>query len=102
MKKAKLLIACGSGIATSTVIAVRVKELCEKHGYQVHVEQVKIVEVEKKASDYDLIISSAQVPSSVKTPSVLAVNYLTGINEEKTDQEIVGKLREVCDEKEPL
>ena len=32
MKEYHILIACGSGIATSTVIANRVKNLCEDNG----------------------------------------------------------------------
>lgn len=89
MKKFRILISCGSGIATSTVIANRVKEITEKSGYSVHVEQVKIVEVEKRAPEFDLIVSSAQVPSTVKTPSVMAINYLTGLNKEQTDKQIL-------------
>ncbi len=41
MKEYHILIACGSGIATSTVIANRVKNLCEDNGFKVKVQQVK-------------------------------------------------------------
>ena len=37
MKEYHILIACGSGIATSTVIANRVKNLCEDNGFKVKV-----------------------------------------------------------------
>ena len=43
MKEYHILIACGNGIATSTVIANRVKNLCEDNGFKVKVQQVKIV-----------------------------------------------------------
>ena len=33
MKTYKILVACGSGVATSTVIADRVKKLCESNGF---------------------------------------------------------------------
>jgi galactitol PTS system EIIB component len=92
MKKFRVLISCGSGIATSTVIANRVREICEQNGFGVNIEQVKIVEVEKRATDFDLIVSSAQVPASVKTPSVMAINYLTGLNKEQTDKQIIDLL----------
>ena len=92
MKKVRVLISCGSGVATSTVIANRVRDVCESNGYSVNIEQVKIVEVEKRAPQFDLIVSSAQVPADVKTPSVMAINYLSGINKEQTDQEILDVL----------
>jgi galactitol PTS system EIIB component len=92
MKKFRVLISCGSGIATSTVIANRVKEICEQNGFGVNIEQVKIVEVENRAKEFDLIVSSAQVPTGVKTPSVMAINYLTGLNKEQTDKQIIDIL----------
>lgn len=92
MKTYNILIACGSGVATSTVIANRVKNLVTKAGYNVKVEQVKIVEVEKLAPNYDLIVASTQIPQTISTPYVFAINYLTGINKESTDKEILEKM----------
>jgi PTS system galactitol-specific IIB component len=93
MKK-RILVACGSGVATSTVIASRIREICKAAGIDAYVEQVKIVEVASKAHDFDLIVASTKVPTSVKVPSVSGVSYLTGIGAEKTDKEIVEKLKQ--------
>ena len=93
MKTYKILIACGAGVATSTLIADRVKRLCEKNGFQVSVQQTKVVQVEGMAKDYDLIVSSTKVPSSVQTACVFALSYLTGINMDQTDAEIIDKLK---------
>lgn len=95
-KVLNILVACGSGIATSTVIANRVKNICKDAGYEVKVTQTKVVEVEGKADDYDLIVASTQVPSTVKTPSVRAIAYLTGVGKEKVDQEILEKVKEIA------
>ena len=62
MKEYRVLVACGSGIATSTVIATRV---------------------------------STRVPDTVKTPAVFAINYLTGMNKEATDAEILKIVKEL-------
>lgn len=95
MKTYRILVACGSGIATSTVIANRVKKLCEDNGFTVKVEQRKITEVEGLAPDFDLIVSSTRVPATVKTPAVFAINYLTGINKEATDAQVIKILKEL-------
>ncbi|MBE6083662.1 MULTISPECIES: PTS sugar transporter subunit IIB [Tissierellales] len=97
MKTYKILVSCGSGIATSTVIANRVKKLCEDNEIDVSIKQVKIVEVEKLAPDYDLIVSSTRVPNTVKTPSIFAISYLTGVNQEATDKEVVSKLKHIVE-----
>lgn len=88
MKEYHILIACGSGIATSTVIANRVKNLCEDNGFKVKVQQVK-----KMAPEFDLIVASTRVPETVTTPSVFAINYLTGIKPEAVDEQILTVLR---------
>lgn len=92
----KILIACGTGIATSTVIAVRVQEMCEKNGYKVKVEQCKVTEVDGLAKNYDLVVASTKIPPTVTTPYVLAIPYLTGVGMEKTDKEVLDKLAEVA------
>ena len=59
------------------------------------VEQRKITEVEGLAPDYDIIVSSTRVPDTVKTPAVFAINYLTGMNKEATDAEILKIVKEL-------
>lgn len=93
MKTYHILVACGSGIATSTVISNRVRKICEDAGIKIIIKQVKVVEVENIANDFDLIVASTRVPNTVKTPFVFAINYLTGINVEATDKEILDKLK---------
>jgi len=95
MKTYRILIACGTGIATSTVIADRVTKLCEANGFKVNVQQTKVVQVEGIANDYDLIVASTKIPSTVKVPYVSALSYLTGINREKTDAEIIDILKKL-------
>ena len=77
------------------MIANRVKNLCEDNGFAVKVQQVKIVEVEKMAPEYDLIVASTRVPDTVTTPSVFAINYLTGIKPEAVDEQILDVLKKL-------
>ena len=72
MKTYKILVACGSGVATSTVIADRVKKLCESNGFKVNVQQVKVVQVENMCKDFDLIVASTKIPDTITTPYVFA------------------------------
>ena len=97
MRTYKILIACGSGVATSTVIADRVKRLCEENGFNVNIQQVKVVQVENMSKEYDLIVASTKIPETVTTPYVFAINYLTGVNREKTDADIIEKLKKLSE-----
>jgi PTS system galactitol-specific IIB component len=95
MKTYRILVACGTGIATSTVIADRIKNICEKAGFKVSVEQCKVTQVEGLAKTFDLIVASTQIPKTITTPYISGLSYLTGINREGTDAAIVARLKEL-------
>ena len=90
----RILVACGNGIATSTVVATKIREKCEEAGISVTVTQCKLLEVEAKADDYDLLVTTGKFTGgSVKCPTVGAISLLTGINEEATLNEILSYLK---------
>ena len=41
----RVLIACGAGIATSTIVVSKVEELVKKHNLDVDIKQIKIAEI---------------------------------------------------------
>lgn len=57
----RVLIACGNGVATSTVVASKVKEYCAANGVDIQVTQCKMLELHDKANDYDLVVQLRQV-----------------------------------------
>lgn len=90
----RILVACGNGIATSTVVATKIREKCEEAGISVTVTQCKLLEVEAKADDYDLLVTTGKFTGgNVKCPTVGAISLLTGINEEATLNEILSYLK---------
>ncbi len=90
----KVLVACGNGIATSTVVATKIREKCEDNGIPVIVTQCKLLEVESKADDYDLLVTTGKFTGGgVNIPVVTAISLLTGIGEEKTLDEILAYLK---------
>ena len=57
----KILVACGTAIATSTVVAKKLEEKLRGRGLAVAIDQCKASEVGSKASGYDLIVSTTRV-----------------------------------------
>ena len=101
----KVLIACGTAIATATVVATKVKELCKANKIPAAVSQCKSFEVKGKTNfqKYDLIVSSTKVSGEqtidgVRTingvPILNAIPFLSGLNKEKLEQEILEVLRQ--------
>lgn len=92
MKK-RILIVCGTGIATSTVVAQRVRELLVRNGIEAELKQCLTSEVLWEAQSADLIVATTQIPAAVKIPTVNGVPFLTGIGVDLTEVEIIANLK---------
>ncbi len=92
MKKPfSVLVVCGTGIATSTMVATKVKEYMGAHGLgPVNIRQGKVMDL-LKSVDADVIVATTQVPSSVTVPVINAIPLLTGIG----SQSVFDQLEEV-------
>jgi PTS system galactitol-specific IIB component len=75
----KIVVACGTAIATSTHVAIKVRELLEERGLRIHTIQCRVPEVPSLAPDADLVIATAQVPYDIDVPVVDGIPFLTGI-----------------------
>lgn len=89
----KLLIMCGTGIATSTVVAGKVKTWLEENGFKdVKVYQSKISEELNRVDEYDVVITTTLVPDSIKDKVINGVALLTGIGKDEMFEEVRTKL----------
>ncbi len=92
MKTKTIIIACATGVATSTLVANRVEDLAKKNGITIKLIQCKIAEVASKQGEADLIIASTILPTSYNIPAIKATAYITGIGAEKIDAQILEVL----------
>lgn len=85
----RILVACGNGIATSTVVASKIRSYMSEKGVQVETNQTKLMEVPGKVQDYDVLVTTGQFNGQTKgVPYVKGMPLLTGIGAEQTLQEI--------------
>ena len=92
MKK-RILVACGAGIATSTVVCDRVERLVKENKIDATVTQCKIAEVGSLEDQADLIISTTILPREFKIPAIKATAYISGIGADKLDEKILSYLK---------
>lgn len=93
----KIVVSCGTGIATSTAVRHKIVENLKERGYgpdKVEIGQCRVSDLPTFADNYDLIISTAALPSSIKKPYVLGLAFLTGIGVDKVMDEVVKKIEE--------
>lgn len=89
----RLLIACGAGIATSTIVVKKVEELVKKHNLDVDIKQIQISEAASLQSEADLIVSTTMLPTTYNIPAIIATSYITGFGEEELEEEILSYLK---------
>ncbi len=90
----RILVACGTAIATSTLVAVQIKEEMKNRGIEVETRQCKATEVPSYAQDVDLIVSTTPVPTSLGKPVIQTLAFLTGVGKEDVLNQIEKALRE--------
>jgi galactitol PTS system EIIB component len=90
MTKKNVLAVCGAGIATSSVVMLKVKELAEIHKLDIAVTKCQVGEYESKARSqhFDLIVSTTRL-SDIGIPVLDGKPFLTGIGLESIEQKIV-------------
>jgi PTS system galactitol-specific IIB component len=95
-RKFRILLLCGTGIATSTAMNAKIQDVLREQGLAASVElrQGKIADVLRGSVDADLVVATAQVPSTVKVPIINGVPLLTGIGAETVLDQIVAAVRQ--------
>ncbi|AGK55435.1 PTS sugar transporter subunit IIB [Bacillus sp. 1NLA3E] len=93
MKKFTILVACGAGIATSTVVCQKVETLVKENNINAEIIQCKIAEVKSRQQGADLIVSTTILPTTYEIPAIIATAYISGIGMDKLSQKILDHLK---------
>ncbi|CAI9388224.1 PTS sugar transporter subunit IIB [Niallia sp. JL1B1071] len=90
----KILIACGAGIATSTVALNKLQDALKERGLlnQVTLHQTTVAELASKANEYDLIVTTTNFTKELNIPVVKGLSFITNVGKEKTIEEVITKL----------
>ena len=91
--KKRILVACGTAIATSTVVARKIEEELAKRGIDVVTNQCKAAEVPSKVEGHDLVVTTTYVSGTGDVPVIHSVSFLTGIGIEQDIEKIVEHLK---------
>lgn len=89
-----ILVACGSGIATSTAIVGALREFLDEKGINCNIEQCSILEIEEYQDRCDFIVSSSKLHKDYSIPNINGVAFLTGIGLDETKEAILKELTE--------
>ncbi|UPQ86001.1 PTS sugar transporter subunit IIB [Ignavigranum ruoffiae] len=90
----KILIMCGSGIATSTVVTKKVEEWLKnkKMDKDAKIYQSKVAAEVSHVDEYDAVISTTVVPDKIKDKVINGVPLLTGVGSDAVFKQLEEKL----------
>lgn len=94
MKKIRILCVCGSGIVSSSMAALKLKDILEKRNFDVEVSEASSANIDTlvAGAHFDLIACVSPVNEDLGIPKVNAVGLVTGIGEEAVIDECVSIL----------
>jgi galactitol PTS system EIIB component len=89
-KKKRILVACGTGMATSTAVTESLREALEDRGINVEMSQCKISEIDSYVDSFEphAIVSTADVDGDYEVPVFSGRAFLTGVGEDEVVEDI--------------
>ncbi len=90
----KIIVACGAGIATSTIAIQKIKSQLESKGLldKVQFTQCTVAELPMKASGHDLIVTTASVSQDFNIPVISGISFIAGMGIDSVMNDIISKL----------
>ncbi len=90
----KVIVACGGAVATSTVAANKIKQLCEENGIAIDLIQCRINEIESYADGAALIATTSKFSKDMgSVPVVHVMGFISGINQDALKAKILEILK---------
>lgn len=89
----KILVACGSGVATSQTVASKLETMCENAEIDVIVEAVDMKGLETTLKTADIYVSiTPNASAPIEIPTFNGIPFLTGIGIQEEFARIVEEI----------
>lgn len=96
-KNISVISVCGSGTVTSSMVAGKVKDFLDDHGYRAKTVEVNPggVDGELASGKWDLIVHTSPLKGKYDIPTINSVGLLTGMGEEEFFEELLETAQKV-------
>ena len=93
MAKKRIIVACGGAVATSTVAANKIVDLCKEQGIPVEIVQCRVSEIASNCDNVDLIVTTARVTRDYGVPLESGMAFVSGVGIEAAEERILKHLK---------
>jgi galactitol PTS system EIIB component len=92
-----ILVACGSGVATSTLAADEVKSVCAEYGITSYkINKCSMAELPSEMGNADVVLTTNNYKGDIGKPHMSVAGFITGINEAALRQKLGDLLTELA------
>lgn len=91
---AKIMVACGSGVATSEMVAARLRRLLAEKNVEAEIVAVDVTHVDEALAGADVFVPVVKPEHDYDVPTVSGVAFLTGMNQDKELDRLLALLGE--------
>ncbi|WP_054950538.1 PTS sugar transporter subunit IIB [Numidum massiliense] len=89
----RVIVACGSGVATSQTVASKVKSLLKDRGINADVEAVDIKSLDTHIKSCACYIAITKPKKEYPVPVINGIAFLTGMGMEQELEKVINALR---------
>lgn len=89
----KVIVACGSGVATSQTVASKVNRLLSEKGVGAKVEAVDLKSVDRYLTDAAAYITITKVTKEYPVPVINGIAFLTGMNQDAELDKLIDAIQ---------
>lgn len=91
----KILVACGSGVATSTIATEAVKAIAKDAGIPVTLYKGTITEVPAKQATVDLVLTTANYRQPLDKPHMSVFGLVSGVGKAQVAKKLTALMTEI-------
>ena len=88
-----VIVACGSGVATSQTVASKVKRILDENNVRANVEAVDIKTLDSYIRSADVYVSITKSNKEYEIPTLNGIAFLTGMGLEEEKQKLIDALK---------
>lgn len=91
----KVFVACGSGVATSTIAQEAVKKIAQEAGVPIKILKGTIAEVPAKQAEVDLVLTTANYRKPLEKPYLSVFGLVSGVGADKVKKDLTALLQKI-------
>lgn len=90
---AKIIVACGSGVATSQTVASKINRMLKEKKINSTVDAVDIKSLDNFIKDADVYVSIVRTNKTFTIPVINGIAFLTGMGQDKEFEKLVDAIK---------